>query len=49
MSSMSVADLPEAVLHDIFRRLDDITICTAAQTCRTFLKMAGMFCSFQHL
>ena len=40
---MTIADLPEAVLHDIFSRLDVPAICNAAQTCRTFLKMAGMY------
>ena len=44
MSRMTIADLPEAVLHDIFSRLDERAICNAAQTCRTFLKMAGRYC-----
>ena len=42
MCSMSIADLPEALLHDIFSRLDVPAICNAAQTCSTFLKVAGM-------
>ena len=40
---MTVADLPEAVLHDIFSRLDVLAVCSAARTCRIFLKMARMY------
>ena len=43
---MTIADLPEAVLHDIFSHLDVLAICSAAQTCRSFLKMAGMYCFY---
>ena len=40
---MTVADLPEAALHDIFSRLDVLTVCSAARTCRTLLIMARTY------
>ena len=45
MASMTIADLPEALLDGIFSRLDVLALCNVAQTCRTFLTLAGM-CSF---
>ena len=45
MASMTVADLPEAALQDIFSRLDVLTVYSAARTCRTLLRMARMYIS----
>ena len=35
-------DLPEHVLHDAFQHLDTWSLCQAAQTCRLFLRLAGL-------
>ena len=37
-----VLDLPEHILINTFRYLNEISLCRAAQACRLFLRLAGM-------
>ena len=42
MASVTIADLPDAVLDDIFSRLDVLAVCNAILVCQTFLKRTRM-------
>ena len=40
-----LTDLPEHILQDVLVHLDEKSLCKAAQTCRLFLRVAGVQCS----
>ena len=40
--SFCITDLPEPILRITFVHLDVHALCSAAQTCRLFLRLAGM-------
>ena len=42
LMDVHLLDLPEHVLHDAFQYLDTWSLCQAAQTCRLFLRLAGL-------
>ena len=41
---MSLMNLPQDILYNIFAHLDEGSLCEAAQICPAFLRLAGMQC-----